>query len=55
MFFLRGKISNHFWSANSLRKAVEWLLVRRLARLALERIGWPLAMPEKPFMDLLWT
>jgi hypothetical protein len=39
------------WLENGLKKSSEWALVRRLSRLALERIGWEVAPPSLSIED----
>jgi hypothetical protein len=56
MLFFRGNSGafNRFWGAGSLREGKEWLLVRRLSRMALLKLGWPAALPETTFEEILY-
>jgi hypothetical protein len=38
--------SRGLWFENGLKKRIEWALARRLAHLALERIGWEIHPPS---------
>ena len=45
---------SRFWGKDALRDAVEWRLVRRLARRALTELDWPLTLPATTFGHLLY-
>jgi hypothetical protein len=55
MVFFQGNTGayNRFWSADSLRHAKEWKLMRRLSQMALAKLGWPVAVPEITFAAVL--
>lgn len=44
---------NRFWGKDALSTSHEWQLVRRLARLALTELRWPVTLPATPFVGLL--
>jgi hypothetical protein len=55
MLFVQGNTPaiNHFWGRNSLHERVEWQLVRRVSRSALEKFGWALSLPATTLEELL--
>ena len=50
----KSRAYNRFWSAEALRESKEWKLVRRLSRMALEKLGWPAVIPDTTFEGLLY-
>jgi hypothetical protein len=45
---------NRLWGKDALRDSREWQLVRRLARLSLIKLDWPVTFPATTFGDLLY-
>jgi hypothetical protein len=45
---------NRFWGKDALRDSREWQVVRRLARLSLIKLDWPVTLPATTFGDLLY-
>lgn len=56
MRFFRGNSGafNRFGGAGSLREGKEWRLIRRLSRMVLLKLGWPTALPETTFEEILY-
>jgi hypothetical protein len=55
MVFYRGNTPsfNRFWGKDALRNGAEWQLVRRLARKALGKLGWPNTLPDATYEEVI--